>query len=118
MKTSIKSQAVSLIGVWAAGLLYLTGIHSANAADQPQLLTRTKAVSLGGIDLSTPEGAAEARHRVQQMVRRLCAQLGDDLELSHRETYLECLDRTSAPVQRHLDALIDRAQTIRTAAIK
>jgi hypothetical protein len=41
-------------------------------------------------------------------VKTLCAQLGDELDLSRRATYLECVDKAMATANAHLDALLLR----------
>ena len=75
-------------------------------------------MSFAGLDLQTVDGTAEARRRVERAIKALCEQLRDDHDLSHRETYLDCIDKTSVQLKPHLDAFIARAQTIRTAAVK
>jgi len=50
-------------------------------ADPPAALapdTRVAKVSLAGLDLSTPEGARAALHRLRMAAHHLCWELGDD----------------------------------------
>lgn len=71
---------------------------------------------MAGLDLSTPAGVEAARERVEHAVKTICAQLGDDLDLSHRETYLKCVDQAMAITKPRLDALLSRVDAATTAA--
>jgi UrcA family protein len=59
-------------------------------------VTRSAKVSLAGLDLSTPNGARAARERLRTTARRLCAQVADDLDLSHQSNFVACVDETLA----------------------
>jgi UrcA family protein len=63
-------------------------------------VTRSAKVSLAGIDLSTPDGALAARERLRGTARRLCAQVADDLDLSHQSNFVACVDETLAAALR------------------
>jgi UrcA family protein len=117
MKTSIKNPLVTFASISVMSLGLLGGIHTA-AADEPTFLSRTASISLTGLDLSTAAGAEAARERVHQAARKMCDQMRDDLDLSHRETYLECVDKTVARVKPNLEALITRVSAVRVAAVK
>jgi UrcA family protein len=77
--------------------------------------SRTKSISLQGIDLSTVEGQQVARERVHQMARQLCTQVSDDLDLSHRANFLACVDSAMAAANRRIAALVARDATTRLA---
>jgi UrcA family protein len=88
MKTTtqniIRSAALLGIGLFGAG------------ASHAQVSSATVKLSLSGLDLSTPEGMSTARERVHQAARSLCGEVADDLDLSHRENFLKCVDTTIA----------------------
>ena len=114
--TSITKQTSHFLAALATSLLLLSGVHSARAEDAPGTVSRVKAISLADLDLSTLAGVQSARERVQQRVKTLCSQLGDEHDLSHRATYLECVDKAMATANPHLDALLRRVDNVRTAA--
>jgi UrcA family protein len=116
MNSSITKQTSYFLAALATGMLFLTGVHSASAQDPPATASRTRSISLVDLDLSTPEGAQAARERLQQAVKTLCSQLQDNLDLSHRATYLECVDKAMTATNRHLDAVLARVDNVRTAA--
>ena len=122
MNTSIAKQTSQLLAPLATGLLLFSGLllssgaQSARAEDAPGMVSRAKAISLAGLDLSTPAGAEAARDRVQYAVKTICAQLADDLDLSRRATYLECVDKAMANAKPHLDAVLRRVDADTTAA--
>jgi UrcA family protein len=116
MNTSITKQTSHVLAALATSLLVLAGAQAAGAEEVPGTVSRTRPISLAGLDLSTPAGAEAARERVQQAVRTICAQLADDLDLSHRATYLECVDKSMANAKPHLDALLRRVGAVETAA--
>jgi UrcA family protein len=68
-------------------------------------VTRTANVSLADLDLSTPEGARAARERLHQTARRLCAQVEDNLDLSHQPNFVKCVDATLAAALRKAQGL-------------
>jgi UrcA family protein len=51
-------------------------------------------VSLADLDLTTSEGIAAARDRLQGTARQLCSQQLDNLERSHRVDFLSCVDNS------------------------
>jgi UrcA family protein len=63
-------------------------------------VTRSAKVSLAGLDLSTSDGARAARERLRGTARRLCAQVADDLDLSHQSNFVACVDETLAGALR------------------
>jgi UrcA family protein len=63
-------------------------------------VTRSAKVSLAGLDLSTLDGARAARERLRGTARRLCAQVADDLDLSHQSNFVACVDETLAAALR------------------
>jgi UrcA family protein len=61
---------------------------------EPSVAVTTSAekVSLVDLDLTTSEGIAAARDRLQGTARQLCSQQVENLERSHRVDYLSCVD--------------------------
>ena len=116
MNNSTTKQTSNVLAALATGMLFLAGAHSASAQEPPTTVSRTKAISVVDLDLSTPAGAQAARERLQAMVKTLCSQLQDHLDLSHRATYLECVDKTMVTANRRLDAALARLDNVRTAA--
>jgi UrcA family protein len=83
----------------STALLALCVIGSADALAGSQVdasVTRSAKVSIAGLDLSTPQGALAARERIRQTARKLCAQLADELDLSHQANYVACVDASVA----------------------
>src|SRR5476651_1440136 len=67
-------------------------------------VTHSTTVSLSDIDLSTPQGRSIARGRLHEAARRTCAQVADNLDLSHQANFVACVDDTLAASLRQLDA--------------
>jgi UrcA family protein len=91
--------------IGAATLLALCVIGSANALAGPEVdasVTRSAKVSIAGLDLSTPEGARAARERLRQTARKLCAQVADELDLSHHANYVACVDESVAKAMQQV----------------
>ena len=87
----------SIIGTTT--LLALCVIGSADALAGGEVdasVARSAKASIKGLDLSTPEGARAARERLRQTARKLCAQVADELDLSHHANYLACVDQSVA----------------------
>ena len=63
-------------------------------------VTRSAKVSLAGLDLSKPDDVRVARERLRATARRLCAQVADDLDLSHQPNFVACVDETLAAALR------------------
>ena len=118
MNSSITTQTRHLVAALSTSLLLLSGMHSASAEDAPGTVSRNRGISLTDLDLSTSAGAQDARERIQQKVKTLCLQLGDELDLSRRATYLECVDKATATANARLDALLHRADNVMTAATR
>jgi UrcA family protein len=101
MKTATQlafSSCLKLI-IGITTLLALCVIGSADAlagAEVDASVARSSKVSIAGLDLSTPQGARIARERLRQTARKLCAQVADELDLSHHANYLACVDDTVA----------------------
>ena len=71
-------------------------------------------VSLADLDLSTLEGAAIARQRLDAMARRLCSELARRQDLSFPLNYTACVQDTLAGALAQADALA-AARNSRTA---
>src|SRR5579863_2995073 len=86
-------------------LLALCVLGSADALAGSEVdasVTRSAKVSVAGLDLSTPQGASAARERFLQTARKLCAQVADELDLSHHANYLACVDESVAKAMQQL----------------
>ena len=91
-----------------AAMVAFVGLNSA-VADQISGEMRAKKVTLAGIDLSTLEGQRAARERLHQAARQLCSQVADELDLSHHENYLACVDIAMAKAEPLLQAMASRS---------
>jgi UrcA family protein len=69
---------------------------------------RAERVSVSDLDLSTSAGVNAARERVHQVVRRLCAQVADEFDLSHKANFDKCVDANMAKVQIAIQELAAR----------
>ncbi len=56
--------------------------------------TSAAKVSLADLDLTTSDGIAAARDRLQGTARQLCSQQLDNLQPSHRVDFLSCVDNS------------------------
>ena len=65
-------------------------------------VTRSAKVSIAGLDLLTPQGALAARERLRQTARKLCAQVADELDLSHHANYIACVDESVAKAMQQV----------------
>jgi UrcA family protein len=83
-------------------------------------VTRSAKASLADLDLSTPEGMRTARERIHQTARHLCNRVSDELDLSHHENYVACVDETSAAALQKIiePALAEASSTSAQAAAK
>jgi UrcA family protein len=91
--------------IGATTILALCVIGSADALAGSEVdasVTRSAKVSIAGLELSTPQGARAARERVRQTARQLCAQVADELDLSHHANYLACVDESVAKAMQQV----------------
>ena len=116
MKTSSTARINTLASILATGVLLWGIVLPAQAADAAYG-ARAQQVSLTDLNLSTVAGQAAARERLHQMARRLCAQMEDELDLSHQTNYVKCVEEATAQTLPHLDAMIHSATAIRTASL-
>jgi UrcA family protein len=77
-------------------------------------VTLGASVSLTDLDLSTLEGAAIARQRLDAMAQRLCSELARRQDLSYQPNYAACVHDTLAGALAQADALA-AARNTRTA---
>src|SRR5580700_2675396 len=83
--------------VRAAGLIAVClALPIAALAQQPSGAAPASAaeVSLAGLDITTPVGAAAARNRLHETARQICSQPVGNLEPSDRADFLSCIDNT------------------------
>jgi UrcA family protein len=92
--------------VRAAVMIALCMLASAGAMAQTTAInpaeSRSKTVSLAGLDLSTPEGVDAARDRLHQTARHLCSQLAGADDLWHQPNYVKCVDDATANAVQQL----------------
>jgi UrcA family protein len=120
METAMKTWNTARINAFASILgaaALLFGIALPAQAADAGYGARAKQVSLTDLNLSTVAGQTAAHERLHQMARRLCAEVQDDLDLSHQSNFVKCVDAATAQTLPHLDAMIRNATAIRTAAI-
>jgi UrcA family protein len=97
----VTASFVSLACVGIGG----TALAQQAAAD---VETRAANVSLAGFDLSTAVGMAAARERLRSAAVRLCSQVADELDLSHHDNFIKCVDTTMASALPKLDQLASK----------
>jgi UrcA family protein len=102
MKTTIQK-------ILCSAALLTIGLVGAGAALAVQAATIK--VSLSGLDLTTSEGMSAARERVHQVARTACREVSDDMDLSHRENYLKCVDEAMARALPWIEAIARRNAT-------
>jgi UrcA family protein len=78
---------------------------AAAQADQPTVSQRVK---FSDLDLSTAEGQQRAQARVHEVARTLCSRVADELDVSHHENYIKCIDTAVAKAGEQLQALLNR----------
>jgi UrcA family protein len=93
----------------AAAMVAFVGLNSTAVADPSSGEIRSRKVSLADIDLSTVEGQHAAYERLHQAARNLCSQVAEDLDLSHHENYLACIDMAMAKATPLLQAMASRS---------
>jgi UrcA family protein len=64
--------------------------------------SRTSKVSLSDLNLTTPEGIRAARERLHREARRVCAQVSDELDLSHQTNFVACVDEALTKALRQV----------------
>jgi UrcA family protein len=77
---------------------------AAAQADQPKI---SQHVKLSDLDLSTAEGQQRAQARVHEVARTLCSRVADQLDLSHQDNYIKCIDTAVAKAGEQLQALLN-----------
>jgi UrcA family protein len=108
MKTVTKTRS-KLAKSMVAASFFAIGSAAAMAQQQAAAAeTSTTTVSLAGLDLSTPEGVTAARERLRHTASRLCAQVADELDLSHHANFLKCVDDAMARSLPRLEELARR----------
>ena len=84
----------------AALTLALTATASTSAladpVSKPSSETRSAAVSIADLDLSTPDGLSTARDRLRTAARRLCKRVANPDDLSRESNYTACVDEAFA----------------------
>lgn len=97
----LKAGTHALIALCAFGAGAFAAPVAASAAE-----TSAASASLAGLDLSTPEGVAQARERVHQAARLACARVAhQDDDMSHQTNYVRCIEVTLAAALPKLDRL-------------
>jgi UrcA family protein len=66
--------------------------------------TRATRVSLGDLNLSTPEGMLAARDRLQEAARRLCVHLAESRDVGRQWHLRACMNETLAAALQQLSA--------------
>jgi UrcA family protein len=102
MKTTIQN-------ILCSAALLTIGLVGAGAALAVQAAAIK--VSLSGLDLTTSEGMSAARERVHQVARAACREVADDMDLSHRDNYLKCVDEAMARALPRIEAIARRNAT-------
>lgn len=95
--TQILSSRLTRSTVRAAALIAVClAVPMAALSQQATVAVPTSAatVSLDDLDLTTSDGIAAARDRLQGTARQLCSQQLDNLEPSHRVDFLSCVDNS------------------------
>lgn len=95
-------RAVTLALAVAASVTAIAGPPSKIASE-----SRSAAVSLAGLDLSTPEGLEAARDRVRKASKQLCKRVANPDDRSRNANYKACVDEssTTAMAQASMRAL-------------
>jgi UrcA family protein len=93
----------SIIGSTTIVVLCIAGSMDAWAGSETDAsVARSAKVSIAGLDPSTPEGARAVRERLRQTARKLCAQVADELDLSHHANYVACVDESVAKAMQQI----------------
>jgi UrcA family protein len=85
---NIKSASLNSVFIVLAFGFTVAGATVARA-DSPEI--RSSAVSLAGLDLSTPAGQSAARERVHQAARVVCSRAQDPYDLAPNRDYVKCI---------------------------
>jgi len=94
----------------AATLMLSIGMLGGAAAKADQVTgdSRSQHVKLSDLDLSTADGQQLAQARVHQIARTLCSRVADELDVSHHENFIKCVDTAAAKAGEQLQALLNR----------
>ena len=120
MNTATRSASASCLkaGLPTTALLALCVLGSAaeaGATRDTAPVTRSAKVSLAGLDLSSADGARAARERLRRTARRLCAQVADELDLSHQSNFVACVDESLAAALRQETEIGESTATAKAA---
>lgn len=90
----------------------------ATAADAfgDQVTTVRKAVSMDSYDLSTRQGAEQARQRIRRETHRLCRELGNSSRIDDRESQFNCFSKAYENALQQLEMRIAASSTARIAS--
>lgn len=96
-------------------MLGVAGTSLAQTPSKPADAPDTLKVSLGGLDLSTPQGIQAAYERVRMAARRLCAKVLNSGDIQRQLDYITCIDDAIAPVVAQIDDMSRKTSAQRLA---
>jgi UrcA family protein len=85
-KTGVRTATLIALCVAAPFAAYASG-----AAE-----TSSVKISLGDLDLATPEGTRRAHQRLHAAARLACSRVEDSLDLGRQQHFVECVDAAMA----------------------
>lgn len=103
VKTAFRN-GTAMVGFATFLCLAVGAIPSTAAADNLPDGSRTRKVSLAGVDVTTAAGRAIAYGRVEAMARHLCFGMQESTDLAHSAHYLECVEQATAQARASIDA--------------
>ena len=117
--TKTTMSALGSTSCLAAMLMLSIGMLGSAAAKADQLTgdSRSQSVKLSDLDLSTADGQQLARARVHELARTLCSRVAEELDLSHHENFVECVDTAVAKAGERLQALLNRQPASQLARV-
>jgi UrcA family protein len=110
-KTTVRCLGAVLLAVGVLGGAVVQADQSASELSSQQ-------VKLADIDLSSAGGQRLAQARIQEVAHTLCSRVADELDLSHHDNYVKCVDLAVAKANVRLQALLNRQPAPALAQLK
>jgi UrcA family protein len=89
-------------------LLGTMGTAGAQSPNPTAINTDTLKVSLGALNLSTPQGMREAHERARRAARRVCAKVANSADMQTKLRYITCIDEAMDRALARIDEVAHR----------
>ena len=103
-RRSTRISALSLLTTLSFAMLAGTAARAGEIAGAPV----AHQVKLADLDLTTDAGRQIAEQRIRQAARLVCTRVADELDLSHHENFIKCVDSAVTTAGARLQAQLNQ----------